>query len=130
MARFWAKYIDDKLLGAARRISYCDEKEREQAIKEIGEHLRLLEKQLQGKHFFVGDIIGYVDIAASLVAIWLGIRQEVSGLKLFTQETHPNLWKWNTRFQENEVVNQTCPPRDKLVQYIGSLRKAPRSALE
>ncbi|XP_071723068.1 probable glutathione S-transferase [Rutidosis leptorrhynchoides] len=121
LARFWANFIDDKIIKSAHRIATSSSKEREDAIEENVENLKLLEKELAGKDFFGGNSIGYIDIAASVIAIWFGVGQEVSGLHWFTQEEHPNLWKWKTKFEQDEVVKQCCPPKHKLVEFMKML---------
>ena len=33
------------------------------------------------KKFFVGDKFGFIDIVANMVALWLGVYEEVSGVR-------------------------------------------------
>ncbi|KAF0904491.1 hypothetical protein E2562_035003 [Oryza meyeriana var. granulata] len=65
MVRFWAHFIDQK--GNMQ----------EEFMKEAKENLGLLEGQLKGKRFFGDDAIGFLDIAARLIAHWLGAFEEV-----------------------------------------------------
>ncbi|KAL4283392.1 hypothetical protein GQ457_16G009980 [Hibiscus cannabinus] len=58
MARFWAKFIDEKILITARKVSFNTGKEQEQAIEELTEQLKLLENKLKGKPYFAGEAIG------------------------------------------------------------------------
>ncbi|CAN1275550.1 Glutathione S-transferase U8 [Linum perenne] len=91
MARFWAKFIDDKCLEGAWKIVWCAEEERRKMMEEVTQQLKALEEQLKGKKFFGGERIGIVDIAASFFGFWLGLIQEVTGLELVTKHKFPVL---------------------------------------
>ncbi|KHN05113.1 Putative glutathione S-transferase [Glycine soja] len=118
LARFWSKFIDDKVVGAAWKYIYTvDEKEREKNVEESYEALQFLENELKDKKFFGGEEIGLVDIAAVFIAFWIPIIQEVLGLKLFTSEKFPKLYKWSQEFINHPVVKQVLPPRDQLFAF-------------
>ncbi|XWS28771.1 hypothetical protein CRYUN_Cryun25bG0099800 [Craigia yunnanensis] len=70
MARFWAKFIDEKIQPTARNANLAEGKEREQAVEECYQQLKMLDNELKGKSFFGGDTIGYLDIAALVIAFW------------------------------------------------------------
>ncbi|CAL5192199.1 unnamed protein product [Lathyrus oleraceus] len=115
LARFWSKFIVDKLMNAARKaIFYHDEKELEQGIEETTVALQLLENELKDK-FFGGDEIGIVDISAVIIAYWLPIIQEAFGLKLFTSEKFPKLYNWSQDFNSHSIVKELLPPRETLM---------------
>ncbi|CAL5192202.1 unnamed protein product [Lathyrus oleraceus] len=117
LARFWSKFIDDKIINAARKALYThDEKEREKGVEEIEEALHLFENELKGK-FFGGDEIGIVDITAVLIAYWLPIIQEAFGAKLFTSDKFPKLYNWSQDFNNHPIVKETLPPRETLMAY-------------
>ncbi|XWS74071.1 hypothetical protein CRYUN_Cryun02cG0183900 [Craigia yunnanensis] len=67
MARFWSKFIDEKILTTTRKVCFATGKEQEQAIEEITEQLKLLENELKGKEYFSGHSIGYLDIVANVL---------------------------------------------------------------
>ncbi|KAK1354647.1 hypothetical protein POM88_047903 [Heracleum sosnowskyi] len=91
--RFWANFLDDKLLVAV--LKFIKSKSREQdVIEEIHELLSLLQNELGDKKFFGGESIGLVDIAANIVALWLDVIQEGIGKDIFTRETYPNFFQW------------------------------------
>nr|TKW18888.1 hypothetical protein SEVIR_5G461700v2 [Setaria viridis] len=74
------------------------------------------------KRFFGGDdSIGLVDIAASNVAHWLGVMEEVGGVTpLLTDEEYPALCQWAKRYAGDETVKQCLPKRDELfAMYSG-----------
>ncbi|KAL6616692.1 hypothetical protein ACP70R_038962 [Stipagrostis hirtigluma subsp. patula] len=141
MARFWAQFIDQKV--ADRSDSYinlyissvmsmgmpavqfsrqlwmsfwtADEAQKAAAVKEAKGNLALLEAQLKGRRFFGGDAIGLVDVAASGLAYWLGVFQEVNGVALVTDEEFPAFRRWADGYVDDETVKQCLPRRDELV---------------
>ncbi|GAV65461.1 GST_C domain-containing protein/GST_N_3 domain-containing protein [Cephalotus follicularis] len=114
---FWAKFIDEKCLPAAwdacRGLG-----NKEKAIEEVSGHLETLENELKDKRFFGGDKIGFVDIVANFIALWLGVIQEAVGLELLTQEKFPNLSKWSDEFVNCNIVKENLPDREKLLGYF------------
>nr|AFK41515.1 unknown [Lotus japonicus] len=69
LARFWSKFIDDKVVTAAwKSVFTADEKEREKNIQESFEALQFLENELKDKKFFGGEEFGFVDITAVFIA--------------------------------------------------------------
>ncbi|TKY65946.1 glutathione S-transferase [Spatholobus suberectus] len=112
-ARFWSKFIDDKVVGAAwKAVFTVDEKERENNVTETFEALQFLENELKDHKFFGGKEVGLVDIAAVFIAFWIPMFQEVAGLELFTSEKFPKLYKWSQEFINHPVVKESLPPRD------------------
>ncbi|XVF76719.1 hypothetical protein PTKIN_Ptkin13bG0289100 [Pterospermum kingtungense] len=116
MARFWAKFIDDKLFPALVKMAQSNE--REKANEEACECLKTLESALNGKRFFGGDKIGFVDIAASFIAVWIRISQEASGHEFFSAEKFPQLFKWTDEFVSHSIVKESMPPRNKLLAFF------------
>ncbi|CAI8612731.1 unnamed protein product [Vicia faba] len=114
LARFWAKFIDDKVMGPSFKSAFTiDEKEREKNIEESSEALRVLENELKDK-FFGGEEIDIVDIAAVFIAFWIPLIQDISGLQLFTAEKFPKLYQWSQEFLNHPVVKKSLPPREPL----------------
>ncbi|XP_054782462.1 probable glutathione S-transferase [Prosopis cineraria] len=116
LARFWSKFIDDKVLPAAFKAAWNpDEKEREKGGEELSEGLRILENELKGE-FFSGDSIGFVDIAGLFLAFWLPLIEEAGGLEL-SSEKFPKLKKWSHLVLNHPVVKEALPPKDYLLAY-------------
>ncbi|KAH7542371.1 hypothetical protein FEM48_Zijuj02G0066200 [Ziziphus jujuba var. spinosa] len=67
-ARFWAKFIDEMVNWPAAVKAYMEGGEK--AIEESHELMKMLENELQGKDFFGGESIGYLDIVAMVLAFW------------------------------------------------------------
>ncbi|KAG6643314.1 glutathione S-transferase U8-like [Carya illinoinensis] len=121
VARFWAKFIDDKLLPAIRRACWGEEKGREKAVEEATELLQLLEMELKEKRFFGGETIGLVDIVADTLSLWLTSFEEGSGVELMTREKFPKLSKWSHEFASTSAVKENLPPKDELTVFLKSL---------
>ncbi|XP_020206357.1 probable glutathione S-transferase [Cajanus cajan] len=119
LARFWSKFIDDKVVSAAwKAVFTVDEKEREKNSEESWEALQFLENEIKDKKFLGGEEIGLVDIAAVFIAFWIPIFQEVGGLELFTSDKFPKLYKWSQELINHSVVKEVLPPRDPLFAYF------------
>ncbi|XP_020161669.1 glutathione transferase GST 23 [Aegilops tauschii subsp. strangulata] len=119
-ARFWARFLDDKCWKALWVALWAEPGEaRAAAAREAKEGLALLEAQLpEGKRFFGGDAIGLLDIAASGVARWLGVFEEMAGVRLLTEEEHPALCRWAREYAADETVRQCLPHRDLVLAVL------------
>ncbi|KAL6987690.1 glutathione transferase [Sarracenia purpurea var. burkii] len=128
MARFWAKFIDEKCVPALLKAYWSKDKEQENAIEEACELLKTLEEQLMIKDnkFFGGDAIGLVDIVAGTIGFWLGVFWEAAGMEpLITAEKFPILSKWADEFVNFPVVKENLPPRTQLLAYFKARRQTP-----
>ncbi|CAL5192200.1 unnamed protein product [Lathyrus oleraceus] len=118
LARFWSNFIDDKYLGAVRKASSSlDEKEREESFKEIEVAFQFLENELKEK-YFGGEEIGIVDITGVFIAFWFPVIQEATGLKLFTSDKFPKLYKWSEDFNNHPIVKEQLPQRETLLAFF------------
>ncbi|XP_065869900.1 glutathione transferase GST 23-like [Euphorbia lathyris] len=114
--RFWAKFGDDKVLQSiAFGVLVKEGKEQEEAISEAVDNLKQLEGELEGKKFFGGDKIGALDLALGWIAYYVGVFEEVIGLKLIHQQNLPLLTQWIHEFGNLGVIKESWPPFDKLV---------------
>ncbi|KAK7355210.1 hypothetical protein VNO80_14459 [Phaseolus coccineus] len=55
------------------------------------ESLAFLEKEIEGKKYFGGDKIGYLDIAAGWMSHWLSVLEELGDMELLNAERFPSL---------------------------------------
>nr|XP_012569003.1 probable glutathione S-transferase [Cicer arietinum] len=119
LARFWAKFIDDKIVSSSFKAVFTvdDEKEREKNVEESSEALKILENELKDK-FFGGEEFGFVDIAAVFIAFWIPLVQDITGLQLFTAEKYPKLHNWSQEFLNHPVVKENLPPREPLFAFF------------
>ncbi|CAK9149014.1 unnamed protein product [Ilex paraguariensis] len=123
-ARFWAKFADEKcvpaILGTFTKVG----EEKRKAANEARENLKTLESGLEGKRFFGGETIGFVDIAAAWLGCWTRIAGEIVDVKLIDEETMPELCAWLENVLEAPIIKDCMPPQDKLLEHIkGGIHK-------
>ncbi|PIN05884.1 Glutathione S-transferase [Handroanthus impetiginosus] len=116
MARFWAKFGDDKVMPSVWTAFISQGKDQEEAIAQAAGNFRFLEEQLNGKKFFGGETIGYLDLAFGWLANLIGIMEEITGLKLVNAEEFPLLSAWINNFADDPVIKELWPPHDKMVE--------------
>ncbi|XP_059631297.1 probable glutathione S-transferase [Cornus florida] len=123
MARFWAKFADDK--GYAIFIMFhTTGEEHEKAMKDSLEMLRTIEDHALGeKKFFSGDIIGVVDIAFGGIVVWLEVLEDVLGMKLLEAHTFPRWHAWIKNFKEAPLIKDNLPDRDEMLMFFKLLRQ-------
>ncbi|RWR75764.1 SAICAR synthetase [Cinnamomum micranthum f. kanehirae] len=124
MARFMAKFSDEKCLQAVWRVFTTQGKEREEAIAPALECLKTLEEWLVGKKYFNGETLGFADIVLAWIANLLGVFEEVMELKLVAEERFPLLCAWIENLTNAPVINTIWPPRDKLLAKYHALHEA------
>ncbi|TVU50069.1 hypothetical protein EJB05_01424, partial [Eragrostis curvula] len=125
-ARFWAQFIDQKFPRFFwMSLWSLDEEARRSVLTEAKQNLSLLEAQLKakGKRFFGGDSVGLVDIAASALAHWSGVFEQICEVTLLTQEEYPELCKWANRYVNDDTVKQCLPSRDELVAMFTACKE-------
>ncbi|KAG4155578.1 hypothetical protein ERO13_D03G120750v2 [Gossypium hirsutum] len=127
MARFYAKFIDDKLLPTLAKLGQTAGKEKEETIEEIHEQLKVLEDELKGKQFFGGQRIGYLDIVA-MILVWLHLTGSITGQKVLSTEKFPLIYEWIERVMKMEVVNECLIPEEKRQDWIQLAQRAPKTA--
>uniref|UniRef100_A0ACD5X9B9 Uncharacterized protein n=1 Tax=Avena sativa TaxID=4498 RepID=A0ACD5X9B9_AVESA len=118
MARFWARFIDDKCSEPFWLAMWTDGEAQKGYIKEIKESFALLEAQLEGKRFFGGDAIGFVDLAACEFSRWLGVCEEITGVSLVTEEEFPRLQRWAVEYAADEKIGACMPDRAVLLDHL------------
>ncbi|XP_062166511.1 probable glutathione S-transferase [Alnus glutinosa] len=131
VARFWIKFAEDK--GPAMWIVYrTSGEEQEKAIKDTLEMLRAMEEDGLGrdKKYFGGDNIGIVDIAFGQIAQWLGVIEEVVGVKLLEAHKFPRLHAWIKSFKEVPEIKLNLPDRDEMLVFFKSRREVLLASLQ
>ncbi|KAL0379974.1 UNVERIFIED_CONTAM: Glutathione transferase GST 23 [Sesamum angustifolium] len=123
MARFWAKFGDDKVLPSIWSVFISQGQEQEEAIAPAAGNLKFLEELLKGKKFFGGETIGYLDLAFGWMANLINILEEIVDLKLVDPEIFPLLSEWMNSFSDDPVIKECWPPRDKMVEKFKAMRE-------
>ncbi|KAL8142763.1 hypothetical protein V2J09_015795 [Rumex salicifolius] len=124
LARFWARFIDDKLLPSIFKAFWQGD---EQAMEEVVENMKILDKELEGKRFFGGESVGFVDVVGIILGHWFAAMEEATGKVVVTQEAFPWVCKWRDELSKCKVVRETVPPMDKLVAFLGPRIQATRA---
>ncbi|CAL1409760.1 unnamed protein product [Linum trigynum] len=121
-ARFWAKFMDEKALPSMWQAFTKKGREQEEGLASIAEKLKLLEAELEGKKFFGGEEIGIPDFALGWLVNLVPVFEEILGLKIVDEERHPSLSEWSRRISDIRVIEESWPPRDKLVTKWAAIR--------
>ncbi|XP_010922854.1 probable glutathione S-transferase [Elaeis guineensis] len=124
MARFWCKFVVDKLSPPIWRLFISQGKEQEEAYALAIENLKILEQELQGKMFFCGETIGLADISIGPLAYVMPIYEEITKLKMVDAERFPLLCAWMEAFLNSPVVKDSLPPGEKLLLKYRALRES------
>ncbi|KAL6289573.1 hypothetical protein ACE6H2_007083 [Prunus campanulata] len=99
-------------------------KEQEEAILKAKENLKYLEEELKGNKFFGGEKLGFVDIALGWLAHYeSSVFEDVTGMKLLTEEEFPLLSAWKLTFADAPIIKDNWPSRDKLVAKFQAIRE-------
>ncbi|XP_049411754.1 probable glutathione S-transferase [Solanum stenotomum] len=119
-ARFWAKFVDDKcVIGSWQAMAMQDEGEaKAKAIESVQELYAFIEKQIEGKKFFGGEQIGYLDLVMGWKTLWLSAMEEVGNVKLLDPEKFPSLHQWAENFKEIPIIHESMPQQETLVNYF------------
>ncbi|URE06081.1 cytochrome P450 [Musa troglodytarum] len=123
VARFWATYIDDKLLALVRALIFgaTEGKSKAEAADGGAEAFQLLEEAFakcsHGKEYFGGDTIGFLDIALGCWLGWIKATEEMSNFKFLDEKKVPLLVGWAERFLQDKAVKEVTPEIDEYVQY-------------
>ncbi|KAI3421580.1 uncharacterized protein J3R85_012085 [Psidium guajava] len=117
-ARFWAQFVDDKcLFGTLGACRAEDALEKEKAVEAVLESFTYLEKEIEGKKFFAGDKIGYLDLVIGWIPHSLSVLEEIGGMKILYAKRFPSLHEWAQNFVEIPLIKECLPPRDMLLNY-------------
>ncbi|KAK4725921.1 hypothetical protein R3W88_030838 [Solanum pinnatisectum] len=124
MARFWAKYIEEK--SYITWNVFCNTGEKQQnAIKESLEMFKTIEENALGENniLFGGENIGLVDIAFGGYSLWMEIIEEIVGVKLVDPQNFPRINKWIKNFKEVQAIKDNLPNRDEMFVYMKNARE-------
>lgn len=97
------------------------DEEKASAVGRLATALGLLEeafeKLSQGKTFFGGDEIGYIDIALGSCLMWLKVIEKRSDYTFMDETKTPGLNQWAERFCSHAAVKELMPETDKLLEF-------------
>uniref|UniRef100_A0ACD5XHE9 Uncharacterized protein n=1 Tax=Avena sativa TaxID=4498 RepID=A0ACD5XHE9_AVESA len=125
-ARFWAHFAVDRCSRTLFKALWTPDGEaRRGFVAETKENLALMEAQLEGKRFFGGDEIGYLDIIAGSGLAWMPVLEEVAGVErsMIGEEEYPALCRWREEYMDDEAVKACLPSRDQIVAYYAGMKE-------
>ncbi|XP_052134891.1 probable glutathione S-transferase GSTU6 [Oryza glaberrima] len=123
VARFWAAYIEDKLVAPWEKVFRAKtEEERAAWMKQMFVAVEALEGGLKecskGKGcFFGGDSVGYVDVVLGGAVSFVHANDVITGGKLFDAAKTPLLAEWLRRFGELDAAKAVLQDVDRAVEY-------------
>lgn len=94
--------------------------EAEEAAERLEEVLK--KSSSEGKAFFGGDTIGFIDIGFGSFLSWTRAIEKISGRKLLDETKHPSLVQWAETFAVHPAVNALLPEIDNLIEYSKILK--------
>ncbi|KAL8106248.1 hypothetical protein AgCh_029873 [Apium graveolens] len=132
VARFWAAFVDDKMVPMLKELIVSSEEEEKAAVKgRIGEGLVVLEEAFmkcsEGKAYFGGDDIGYIDIALGSCLELIKATEKISGLDLVDEARTPKLVGWAARFQSHDAVKNVLPEIGRFVEVLERIQARARA---
>ncbi|XP_051199963.1 probable glutathione S-transferase GSTU6 [Lolium perenne] len=127
LARFWATYVDEKFFPAWLGILKAETgEERDKRMSETLPVVEQLETALaqcsNGKAFFSGDSVGYLDLAVGCNLYWLDAMRKMFGVVVIDVARTPVLAAWADRFRESDVGKEVLPDADIAVEYAKKIQ--------
>ncbi|CAN6284139.1 unnamed protein product [Urochloa humidicola] len=128
-ARFWAAYVDNKLFPPLMGIVMAKTEDvRAEKVAELSAAVEQMEeafaKLSEGKAFFGGDSIGFLDIALGCFLFWFEAVRRVFEVEIVNASKAPLLAAWAERFGETTEAKEVVPEAGEAVQYAYKLRAA------
>ncbi|CAL4940275.1 unnamed protein product [Urochloa decumbens] len=102
--RFWAQYVDDK---ASPRETRTKQQHLEEAFVKCS----------QGKHYFGGDNIGFLDVVLGSHLGWFKAVEKIAGTKVLNEAKYPEITAWADRFCAHHAVKEVMPETDRHVEF-------------
>ncbi|OAY76199.1 Glutathione transferase GST 23 [Ananas comosus] len=124
VARFLSNFGDSKCLPSIWQVCISTGEKQQEAITSAAENLNILEEKLEGKRFFGGETIGYADISLGWISYMVSLLDDVTNVKLIDEVTYPLLSQWISNFTSSPLINDSLPPRDRMVSKFRMLREA------
>uniref|UniRef100_A0ACD5TIM4 Uncharacterized protein n=1 Tax=Avena sativa TaxID=4498 RepID=A0ACD5TIM4_AVESA len=119
--RFWGQYVDDKFPSAIRVLRGKVAGDKDEAAAQVAAALQHLEEAFvqcgEGKDYFGGDSIGYLDIALGSHVGWVRTVERMARVSLLDAAKLPNLAVWADRFCAHPAVADVMPDTDRFVEF-------------
>lgn len=96
----------------------AQEHEKENAVESAQESLGIIDKLIEGKKFFGGETIGFLDLGVGSLPNWLKFLEELGGIKLVDEEKFPSFHEWSKKFVEIPIIKEKIPMPEDLIKYF------------
>ncbi|KAM3706710.1 hypothetical protein ACB098_03G170400 [Castanea mollissima] len=126
--RFWVNFFDHQIMARLLPIIMTRGEEREKAIKEFNELLKVFEEGINKDFpeefpFLEGKTLGYLDIVVGTALCNYEAFHEVVDV-VFSPEKNPVIMAWVKALKNHPLMKETLPPHDKFVdkmreKYLG-----------
>eukprot|EP00253_Pinus_taeda_P008444 PITA_08444 len=125
IARFWAAFIDDKVIPSILRAFRGQGEEQQKAVEESVANFLLLEEVLEttGKAYFGGDGIRLVDIALGGLLVTIQTAEKVTNIVLIDTQKMPLLSAWADQICKADKVKEALPDRAELFEFMSTRAK-------
>ncbi|KAJ7552120.1 hypothetical protein O6H91_06G042600 [Diphasiastrum complanatum] len=130
LARFWADFINQKLIDTAARIMITVGDEHEKAKKEVVDHFLTLNRHMpplaaDSQSFFLGSQeMGMADIVLSpFVTLMFQPLQSICDFKFPDSSKCPPLYSWISAIQQHPIVKSTTPDPALIAQKMAFYRQ-------
>ncbi|XP_076934583.1 glutathione S-transferase U17-like [Bidens hawaiensis] len=122
--RFWAAYIDNKFFPLYEELRQTLNKAGQEAIKEqMIEATQQLEeafiKSSNGKTYFGGDQVGYLDVILGCFIRWTQHVDELNDFNKFDEVRILELAKWAKCIASHEALKSVTPGKETLESFFG-----------
>eukprot|EP00253_Pinus_taeda_P009456 PITA_09456 len=128
IARFWAAFVDDKLVPCLLGIFNGQGEQLQKALEDSVTNFLLIEEALRtnhcfaGKAYFGGDEIGLIDIALGGLSAFIKGVEKATDSVLIDPEKMPLLSAWMDRFFKSDGVKEVMPDVAKQAEFISTRR--------
>ncbi|XWS69717.1 hypothetical protein CRYUN_Cryun04dG0203000 [Craigia yunnanensis] len=113
--------FDHQILPVTLTIVLSEGKEREKAIEDYNELLKVIEEGIEDfptKYpFFNGHSLGFLDIIVGTIKCNYHVFHEAVTV-IIEPTKHPSFFSWVAALKEHPLVKEIPPPLDKLVEKL------------
>lgn len=93
----------------------------DEAAAQVSTALQHLEEAFvkcsQGKRYFGGDNIGFLDLVLGSHLGWFKAAEKMTGIKFLDEAKYPEITAWADRFCAHHAVKDVMPETDRLVEF-------------
>ncbi|KAL6906487.1 hypothetical protein ACP4OV_004088 [Aristida adscensionis] len=112
------EFLQEPIASAFLVLRGFTEGDKDEASAQVSTALQHLEeafvKLSQGKRYFGGDNIGFLDLVLGSHLGWFKAVEKIAGVKVLDETKFPGLAAWAGRFCDHQAVKDVMPETDRL----------------